>query len=79
VDVSIDLDSLSWTAPTLQGISRLVGEDDYILTLFEPAGFRLKGFDLNGAEVVSNQRNGVIRTIKLRSAGAATANWIARY
>ncbi len=74
-----DLDSLSWTERNLQGTSRLVGNDDYVLTLFEPVEFELKGFDLKGAELVSNQRNGAIRTITLRSAGDATVNWSARY
>lgn len=75
----LELNELSWSEKSLQGKSTLVGMDDYSIYLYEPEGYDLKTFICTGTEVLSNKREGTIRTITIRSKADCDVNWTAEY
>jgi alpha-galactosidase len=60
---------------SLEGISVLVGEDPYVLYLTEPAGYQFKEIRVNGADVIKNEKQGMIRKITLRRKQSGQVKW----
>ena len=76
-----DLQRVSWSASdaALSGVSRLVGNDDYVLYLTEPPGYRFAGVTAGGAAYGGTSMRGGMRLVHLRAASTATVTWTVRY
>lgn len=74
-----DLNEVSWRDSTLSGTSELVAGDPYELYLHEPAGYRFDRVDVVGARLLSQQREGTMRVIRLGSGPGGEVRWKVRY
>jgi len=74
-----DLQDVSWDGRTLRGASELVPGDEYLLYLYEPAGFHLEDVSANGADVTVRQTDGTVRAVALLSGRGGVVRWSARY
>jgi hypothetical protein len=74
-----DLNEVAWRDNTVTGVSELVAGDPYELYLNEPAGYRFDGVDVVGARVVGQEREGIMRVIRLESEPGGVVRWTARY
>jgi hypothetical protein len=63
----VDVTNVTWSANALEGSSDVVPNDPYEIVLTEPAGYSLTDARLIGAQLVSSQKDGAVRTIRLRS------------
>ncbi len=74
-----DLEDVTWSGDALEGTSRLVGGDDYVVYLTEPVGFRYLDAQVKGAVLLSATMTGALRALRLRSATGGKATWTIRY
>jgi hypothetical protein len=74
-----DLQTVAWADDMLSGVSEVVAGDPYDLYLSEPTGFHFDRVDVVGALVVSQQKVGVMRVIRLESAEGGVVRWGVRY
>ncbi len=74
-----DLEDVGWSAGELSGVSNVVGHDEYVLYLTEPAGFRLGDVQVRGARVVGSEMEGPIRMVRLDAAASGKVSWTVRY
>lgn len=80
-----DLKRVAWDSAnaTLEGVSTLVGHDEYRLYLREPAGYRFTGATVTGGRVLGAERVGrgtrSLRILRLRSDTSAAASWHVRW
>ncbi|MHB1313144.1 MAG: alpha-galactosidase [Gemmatimonadaceae bacterium] len=78
-----ELDRVQWTDDVLEGTSRVVGGDDYILWLSEPEGWDAESVAAPGAESTLGARRtdaGVRwRAVTVRSAASRAVSWTVRY
>lgn len=74
-----DLREMSWRENVLSGVSELVAGDPYQLYLSEPPGYRFDGVDVAGARVLSQEREGAVRVIRLESEQGGVLRWEVRY
>jgi hypothetical protein len=74
-----DVVDVVWNAGSLGGVSDLVANDEYIIFLSEPAGYRFRDVRAAGAEVVDSMFVGGLREIRLRAPGGGRARWTVRY
>ncbi len=74
-----DLESVGWNDDTLAGVSEVVGGDEYVIYLTDPAGFRFRDVQVRGAELVGSDLEGGMRVVRLRSAANARVSWTVRY
>ena len=75
----VDLEDVAWRGDTLSGRSVLVAGDPYALYLAEPPGWRFAGAEAEGATVVSAERDGAVRVVRLRAAAGTPVSWHVRY
>jgi alpha-galactosidase len=64
---AVDVTNVTWSANALEGSSDVVPNDPYEIVQTEPAGSSLTDARLIGAQLVSSQKDGAVRTIRLRS------------
>jgi hypothetical protein len=75
----LEISKLSWNNNILTGSSEMVPDDQYVIYIYEPAGFSFKNFKCTGATVLNNQKQGDIRNITILSDSANTAEWQVTY
>lgn len=74
-----DLVNVKWQRMALAGTSKLVGGEGYNIYLREPPGYKFVDASCEGAKVVGTARNGVVRTIELKTTRSGPAHWTVRY
>ena len=72
----VDLVDMTWNDNRLSGKSRLVGEDDYELFVFTPAGYSFDRAECRGAAVIQAQKEGAVVQIDLRADRSGEASWV---
>ena len=75
----LELENVTWQEQKLSGTSTLVVNDIYDLILYEPDGFSLEHADLGGLEIIINQKQGNVRTIRVLPKESQTINWSILY
>jgi len=75
----LDLEDIVWNENKLSGQSTLVGNDSYTIYLSEPDGYSYYDFTCNNADIISNTRSGIMRSIQIRSLEDTTVNWSVEY
>ncbi|MDR0793285.1 MAG: alpha-galactosidase [Chitinophagaceae bacterium] len=75
---AFELKNVSWKNNILEGESDMTNGDDYILYIHEPENFNMKKFSCNNGQVVSNNKEGNVRTITIRSS-APSVLWRLEY
>ncbi|MFH1940806.1 MAG: glycoside hydrolase family 36 protein [bacterium] len=75
----VDLESMVWEEGSLSGVSQLVGGDPYTLFLTEPAGYRLKEVRCEGASVIDQRQQSMVRTVRFESETNSKVRWVAVY
>lgn len=56
-----EIKSLSWENNTLQGSSQVVIDDNYVITLYVPNGFKLSSAKINGKKSLAEQNENVLK------------------
>lgn len=56
-----EIESLNWTNNTMQGQSKVVIDDNYIITLYVPKSFKLSSAKVNGKKVSDEQSENVLK------------------
>ena len=74
-----DLVDVVWNGASLTGVSDLVANDEYIIFLREPDGYRFGDVRAAGAEVVDSTFVGGLRKIRLHAPGGGRVRWSVRY
>jgi len=74
-----DVTDVRWAANALDGVSDVVANDPYEIYLTEPDGFTFADLRVTGAEVLSNQKVGALRVLRLRSAHNGPVQWNVTY
>jgi hypothetical protein len=76
---AMDVADVRWSGTALDGAADLVANDPYEIYLTEPAGYSLADATVSGAELVSSQKVGALRVLRLRSARGGRAGWHVQY
>ncbi len=76
---AVDVADVTWSGDALEGASDVVANDTYEIYLTEPAGYSFVEAQVNGADVIANQKAGVLRVIRLRSARGGRVRWHVAY
>jgi len=76
---AFDVEELKWDNGKITGKSKLVKKDDYIIYLFEPAGFNFNMVNLSDADLINNVKNGLIREITIRAKTDNPVLWEVKY
>jgi alpha-galactosidase len=75
----VDLVEARWGEGRLSGKSFVVAGDAYDIFLTEPEGYRLEGFECDGAEVLGTSRQGILVKASLSSGSGGAVSWVARF
>ena len=75
----MDVSNVTWAGTALDGVSNVVANDPYEIYLTEPDGFSFADVRVTGADVLSNQRVGALRVLRLRSANGGAVTWRVAY
>ena len=76
---AVDVSNVTWAGTALDGVSNVVANDPYEIYLTEPDGFSFADVSVTGADVLSNQRVGALRVLRLRSANGGAVTWRVAY
>ncbi len=76
---AMDVAGLAWTHGQLDGSSDLVANDPYEIYVTEPEGYEFIEARVTGAEVVANDRVGVLRRLRLLSREGGQVSWRMEY
>ena len=74
-----EINEMNWSENTLSGTSELVANDLYVIYVYEPDSSLLKDIKLEGADLISNKKEGNIRAITTKSSHNATLHWSFMY
>jgi hypothetical protein len=74
-----DLEDVRWDGSALSGVSRLVADDEYVIVVREPAGYRFLDAAAEGAVVASGTRPDGLREVRLRASASGRVAWRLRY
>ena len=74
-----EINEMNWSGNALSGSSELVANDLYVIYVFEPDDSVLKDIKLDGADLISNKKEGNIRAITTKSSHNATLHWSFMY
>jgi hypothetical protein len=75
----VDLADVRWKDGVLSGRSRLVAGDPYEIVITEPEGFRLEGFEADGAAPQEIRREGIVLKVRFTAAESREIGWTARF
>jgi hypothetical protein len=75
----VDLLDVRWKDRVLSGRSRVVGKDPYAIFLTEPEGYRLEGFECDGASLLETKRNGLVLEVRMLSGESREIAWLAKF
>jgi alpha-galactosidase len=75
---AFELKNVSWKNNALEGESDITTGDDYTLYIHEPENFNMKKFTCGNGQVISNNKEGKIRTITIKSS-APSVSWRLEY
>ena len=70
-----EINEMNWSENALSGTSELVANDLYVIYVYEPDISLLKDIKLEGADLISNKKEGNIRMITTKSSHNATLHW----
>lgn len=76
---ALEIESMQWNNRQLNGSSTLVADDVYTMYIYEPEGYSNTKFTALNADVLKNEKEGMIRKISLRSKNNTTVNWAIDY
>ena len=74
-----EINEMNWSGNALSGSSELVANDLYVIYVYEPDSSLLKDIKLEGADLISNKKEGNIRAITTKSSHNATLHWSFMY
>ena len=75
----VDLTDLRWEDGRLNGTSRLVDGDPYVIYLTQPTGTALAGLDCRVAGVQRTEKDGFLVRVTLLADKSGEVEWTARY
>jgi len=75
---ALELKNCSWKNNSIEGESILTTGDDYTIYIYEPDNFSFKKFHCNSGEIVANEKEGLVRSITIRSSDPILS-WKAAY
>ena len=76
---ALEIESMQWNNHQLNGSSTLVADDVYTMYIYEPEGYSNTKFTALNADVLKNEKEGMIRKISLHSKNNTTVNWAIDY
>lgn len=76
---AMEMDAVEWKDNTLSGKSSLIGGDNYILYILEPAEYEIKEVIGSNAKIINNQKSGLIRTIEFLPESSTFMDWKITY
>ena len=76
---AVDVESVTWTGSTLEGMSDVVANDPYEIYLSEPNGYGLADSSVAGAVTLSNEKVGALRRLRVLSPRGGRVNWRLTY
>jgi len=74
-----DLADVTWQGTVLSGASDLVANDEYVVSVSEPDGYRFVDVRAEGAEVLGTPLAGGLREVRLRAPSGGRVRWTVRY
>jgi hypothetical protein len=76
---AMDVSSVTWAGRAIEGVSDLVAGDPYEIYLTEPPGYAFSSVRVVGAEVLADDRVGVLRVLRLLSSTGGRVTWHLEY
>jgi len=71
----LEIKNVFWDGKHLSGENHLVANDDYVLYVSEPGGFKFSEIVCEGVEILSSRFNDGLREIHLKSPNKKIVNW----
>jgi alpha-galactosidase len=75
---ALEIKTMQWKNNMLEGTSGLTNGDDYTIYINEPDEFHLKKINLSDGEIITNKKEGSIRSITIRSS-SSELSWKIEY
>jgi alpha-galactosidase len=75
----LEISNLTWGDHTLRGVSELVASDQYVIYLYEGAGYTFDKVVLKGADLVGVEKTGAVRKLTLISRKGGMVEWGVKY
>ena len=76
---AFEIEKLQWANHQLTGTSQLVADDSYTIYVYEPEGAQIKEIKTIGAQLMENNKKGLIRTISFQPNTAGSVQWEISY
>lgn len=76
---AMEVSNLAWTTDSLDGVSSVVAGDPYEVYLTEPSGYAFLNARIEGAEVLTNEKVGPLRRLRLLSPRGGLVRWRVAY
>jgi hypothetical protein len=72
---ALEIESMQWNNRQLNGSSTLVADDVYTMYIYEPEGYSNTKVTALNADVLKNEKEGMIRKISLQSKNNSVVHW----